>query len=915
MPNLLNASIGRFVGRERALEHLGAIVDGARLVTIVGPPGAGKTRVALRYFEGARATSSEDEFWCCDLTEACSIDEVCATVARALDLSLSSVGDARESIDRVGARLAGSARSMLLLDNCEQAIEPVAECVTHWIVQAPATRLLLTSRERLRTPYEHVFELPPMDLPAVGEDPTHAEAVQFFIERARAIRADWTPGGDEMRAVAEVVRSLDGLPLAIELVAARLPLMGVRQLAGDLQSSLRLDLASSARRGVHLRQRSLRHALQWSWLLLSEAEQSLLAQCAVFHGGWTTGAAVHVVELVEPSGDVHRAHTVDVLQGLRDKSLVYSTNTPDGSVRLAQLLSVRDFAREKLEAMGRAEDALGRHAAYFADLAVRLCARVPTRHGVEALEELTRERDNIAAAFEWAVSRRNSDEETWSLDIAFRAVAGLEPLYRTRGPLAPYLAMLDRALARLAGMPEPPPSAIRVLLSRANVHYERGTLEQARADADRALGLARGKGDRRSEGRAVFLLGQIDYYANYERALGYYRDGLAIHRETGDRSLEALALTNIAEIHLDCGDLASACAFKEEAIAVCRAEGNRRLEGRCLGRLGRILLSLGDLEGAERALEDALQRAREIDDRQYGGELIGAQGVLAHERGDIGGARIRFAEALSLIRKAGNPRLYLVAVDAGRCEHEAGVLQQAHTLYLEALEMLRRVADRRGTALCAAALAALATSEGRDRMACQLFTEARGAAAAEPDPAVRAVVEIYWGHMELSRCRAELAISRVPSARRAFDAARNCLKAAVPVAHLSVDVRLAARSLAHCIGETDQRVLFVGPRAEWFVPPGSSKKVDLRDRQPSRRLLHALASAATRAQTLSLQALVEAGWPGEKMSLRAAANRVYSAVATLRRRGLREVLQRSEHGYSLNRNLAVIVTARPTDAT
>ena len=318
-----------FFGRVRELEALhGWFAGGDRLVTLLGPAGTGKTRLALRFAE------LHPKARCCDLTDA----RDAAAVSDAVEAMVATLGD----------------ETLLVLDNCEH----VAHAVATVVPRIPAgTRILVTSRERLRVPGERCFEVPPLGLPQRGDDATASEALQLFLDRARLVRPDYALTAPDTEVLVEILERLDGLPLAIELAAARMRVLSPQALLRRL--SLRFDLLRSDARDATTRQRTLRGALDWSWDLLEPVEQSALAQCSVFRSGFTLEAAEAVLDL---SPHVGAPATLEVIESLCDKSLV-RTLPRAGDVRFGLYECIREYAAERLgDEIDRVRE---RHGAYF----------------------------------------------------------------------------------------------------------------------------------------------------------------------------------------------------------------------------------------------------------------------------------------------------------------------------------------------------------------------------------------------------------------------------------------------------------------------------------------------------------------------------------------------------------------------
>ena len=319
-----------FIGRSSELEALRDLLErGERLLTLVGPGGAGKSRLATQLALEAPSASLAD------LTDAADLEGLCAVVARALHVPLANGKPAEDGAEQLGRTLAQRPGLMLVLDNFEQLAAFAPDTVGRWRVAAPGVTFVVTTREVLKLPGERGWEVPPL-----------AEGFELFLERARAARPGWSPTGEERKAVEELSHQLDGMPLAIELAAARMAMLSPAQLVQGLPR--RFDLLAGARGDASARQATLRGAIDWSWELLQGHEQLALAQLSVFRGGFTIEAAEAVVSL---SSFPRAPWALDVVQALRDKSLV-RTWEAGGEQRFGFLESIREYAVEKLKALG-----------------------------------------------------------------------------------------------------------------------------------------------------------------------------------------------------------------------------------------------------------------------------------------------------------------------------------------------------------------------------------------------------------------------------------------------------------------------------------------------------------------------------------------------------------------------------------
>ncbi len=644
-----------FVGRRDALAELARRFErGARLVSVLGIGGTGKTRLAIRYgwtwlgdFPGG--------VWFCDLVPARDADGVVRAVAQALDLPLGA-DDPRA---RVGRAIAGRGPCLVILDNFEQVARHAAATLGAWLDRAPQACFLVTTREVLGLPGEEALALPPL----AADD---GEAL--FLRRAAAAHAGFEPGAGDRAAIGKLVALLDGLPLAIELAAARVRVMAPATLLARMDQRFRLLVAAGGR---HDRQATLRAAIDWSWDLLSEAERSALAQLSTFEGGFTLDAAEAVLDL--PDG-ADAPWAVDVVQSLVDKSLVRRA----GDTRFELLVSVQEYAAERLRAMPGAarDDLLVRHATYYAAL--------PGAAGEAAAWA---DIGNILVA-----CRRSTGAGSVE-----RAVAALESawlLLQTRGPFAPAIELGSA----LAASPAPADDALRVRteLVLGEALKAAGRVGEAAAQLEAGLRRARAVGAAAVEARLLIALGNLELNDGaVARATERHAAALAIARALGDPALQCGALSGLATDHQAAGNLRAARADLEQAIGVAREARHRRWEGGLLGNLGGLLWDIGELDGALQHIRQSLQIARECGDRVWEGNALCNLGALHQAQGRLDEADAELEAALQAARALGHARLEcIVRCNLGLVNLSLGRHERSRQHHEAALALARQLQDR-----------------------------------------------------------------------------------------------------------------------------------------------------------------------------------------------------------------------------
>jgi predicted ATPase len=708
-----------FVGRSGERAELGKRFETARLVTLVGVGGMGKTRLAVRYgWQSLR--SWPGGVWFCSLTEARDLNGIVAAVAGALGVPLDK-GDPVTQLEHV---IAARGRSLLILDNFEQVSALAGATVERWLDRAPEARFLVTSRERLNVRGEDVQILEPLG-PESG--------AELFVERARRQWPEFGLENAEADAVEEVVRLTEGMPLAIELAAARIRMMTVSQVAERMRERFRL--LGSAGTGRHA---SLRAVIDGSWDTLTEWEKAAFAQCAVFEGGFTLAAAEGVLDL---SAWPEAPWVVDVVQALIDKSLlrawvpeaVLGDGAPDA--RFGMYVTLHEYARQKLAdesaigggASGKtAERAVEeRHGVWYAQFGAAENLNIMRFRG-GASRRVHEDLENLMAASRRALER--GDAET-ALSTYHCAAAVLI----LRGPMGAALEM-GRQLTQsprvgrkgraevLFWIAQSEWFAGRMNEARANfeaaltIHREigdrageasdldclgsvyraQGRNEDAIASHEAALVVCRAMGERRQEGVALGNLGIVHRaLGHHEIARSFYEAGLAIHREVGNRSSEGVVLSNLGNLFRAEGRLEEARVQHEAALAVHRLVGNRRSEGHVLGSLGNVYTDLGRLDEARAHFRAALAIHREFGDRRFEGVVLGYLGTLHWQLGQWEEAAKYYQAALAIAREVGSRHFECgVLGELGNLERDQGRMESARQHYVSALAMAAELGDQ-----------------------------------------------------------------------------------------------------------------------------------------------------------------------------------------------------------------------------
>jgi predicted ATPase/DNA-binding CsgD family transcriptional regulator/transcriptional regulator with XRE-family HTH domain len=674
----LPAQLTSFVGRERELaavrEALGK--DAVRLLTLTGPGGVGKTRLAVE----AAASLTEDEadgVAFVALAPLADAEQVAVAVATALRVpGLASRRPDEALLDHLRGR-----SLVLVLDNCEHVLAGAVPLASALLAACAGVQVLATSRERLRLSGERVLAVPPLALPAPGaparpEQPMASEAVRLFADRAGAADASFSLTDDSAQAVAEVCRRLDGLPLAIELAAARTRLLSPRELLARLER--RLPLLAGGPRDAPDRQQTLRATIAWSHDLLAEAERAVFRRLAVFAGSCTLRAAE---EVCAGAAGGAGGEPVDVLGGLLallDKSLVGREEGPGGEARVGMLETVREYALERLEASGEAAAARRRHAACYLDVAERAAPALFGPEQAAWLDRLEREHDNLRAALAWSRAAAGGAE------TGLRLAAALWWFWSLRGHRHEGRAALEAAL-RAAG-PAPTPWRVDALTGLAKLTQQLGDFRRGGALGEEALAAARALGDGPRLAEALARQAFLRYRrGDPPRAAALSDESLAVARTGADPRRLWYALLVAGWLVMDRGDHGRAAALAAEHLSLARAGGN----------LMAVAMSL-----RQQAI-CALRRRDRAEDRR---------------------AVALLEESTNACEKAVDPG----GVAVNRCLLATVALRQhdlvrAERLLGESAAAQRRLGQAHDLATCLAALAAVAVRRGQAALAARLL--------------------------------------------------------------------------------------------------------------------------------------------------------------------------------------------------
>ncbi|MDE3230080.1 MAG: tetratricopeptide repeat protein, partial [Chloroflexota bacterium] len=636
-PNNLPRPLTSFVGREQDIATLVATLETTRLLTLAGVGGCGKTRLA-REVAAAAGPRFPDGVWWIDLAPLADAGLVPQALASACGVAEQQ---GQSLLASCIATLAPT-YALLILDNCEHLVETCAQIAQTLLSACPTLTLLTTSRETLNIDGETVYFTPTLAVPEESQRAIErigqADAVRLFIERARAASSSFTFDEGTARTVALICRRVEGIPLAIELAAARLRVLALEEIARRL--AVAIPLLAGGSRSAAPRHQTLRATLDWSYALLAPAEAALLQTLAVFAGGFTLDAA----ETVGVGDGSAPDETLDLLGRLVDKSLV-TAREDQGAKRYDLLEIIRQYAQEKLDASGAASGARERHYAYFLRLAEQAEPALESADQLIWLNRLEREHDNIRAALRGALARGDAEATA-------RMAAHLWRFWLARGYLSEGQSWLRQALHGLPGATHPRARALHGL-SILTLHHE--GYQVAVPLVAETLAIQRQLDDRRGLATAILNSGIVAHsHGDYARAVTFFEECLPLCWADGYQHGAALALSSMGLSVLHLGELARARALCEESVILGRAIGDSRSVAGSLTNLGMALLADGRVADAIARFDESLLIRRELGDRGGAAHTLLYLGRAALEQDDQTRASAYFQESFTLRDETGD---------------------------------------------------------------------------------------------------------------------------------------------------------------------------------------------------------------------------------------------------------------------
>ncbi len=731
----LPIQLASFVGREREMAEVKRLLiplsraegrgdsrrgEGGegRLLTLTGPGGCGKTRLALQV-AGDVVVEMKDGVWLVELASLLDPTFVAHTVASVLGVHEQP---GRALLDTLTDYLQ-SKELLLILDNCEHLLAACARLSGVLLRSCAHIRILATSRERLNVLGETVWPVPPLSLPASRHSRLdtllQSEAVRLFVERAAAVLPTFALTQQNAAAVAQICQRLDGIPLAIELAAARVRLLTPAQIASRLD-----DLFQLLTHGSQIaprRQQTLRATMDWSYALLSDAkrEQILFRRLSVFVGGWSLEVAERVTgeATSRPSPVTPHLSPEDVLELLSqliDKSLVVA-DMQGGEARYRMLEPVRQYAAEKLRESGESDQVQERHCRFFLQFAEETESKLKGPEQVQWLNRLEIEHDNLRAALSWASAAGKAE-------LGLRLVVALNSFWRLRDYLNEGRAWTEQALGRT---PTPEQTESRGPALNALMHLAtfQGDYTAARSLADEGLTLFLKLGDKQGIADTLQYLGNIAWHqSDYAVAQSFLEQGLALFRETGDKLGIADTLHYLGHVMLDQGRYQQADTLFRDSLSLFREVGPTESVATLVGDVGLLAYLQEDYPMARASLEESLALFQEAASQDGTAISLQRLGDLARYEGDDARAETLYHESLALFQRAGR-KAFIASVlhNLGYVAQHRSDYALATTHFRESLHLFQDIADRKGMAECLMGLAGVAGAQSDSERAARLF--------------------------------------------------------------------------------------------------------------------------------------------------------------------------------------------------
>ncbi len=678
-PNNLPVQLTSFIGREKEMKQLKDDLKLNRLVTLTSAGGSGKTRLALQ-----TAADVIDEFengvWFVDLAAVNDPALLIATLNEALGIKEESKRTTEETL----VDFLREKEILILLDNCEQLIHACSELAERLLSSCPKLKIIATSREALNCRGETTYRIPPLTIPdphsnSTPEQLAKFESIRLFIERALAVNPSFKVNDENASALAEVCSRLDGIPLAIELAAARTKILTVEKISEKLDDRFRL--LTGGKRTALPRQQTLRALIDWSYDLLTEEEKLFWSRLSVLSGGWTLEAAEDICS----DEMIHKDEILDLLSQLIEKSvIIYDESTE----RYRILESIKQYGIEKLS------DRNGmflRHLNYFLELSEKAEPELRSENAKFWLDMIEADHSNFIAAIDWSLNNMNTEKGA-------RAAAALGYYWSIIGNYSTGIRIVENILQSSESLTKTLEG--KVLFWIGSFKWSQGDYELAKKYSEESLAIRKEIGDNYEIAFSMNNLGNISYHqADYERAKKYYEESLAIRKEIVDKKGMAVSMNNLGNIAYIQGDYEQVKEYFEESFAIRKEIGDKIGMATTMNKLSNLSFLKGDYEQAKKYSEEGLTMSKEIGDKKAIAISMNNLGNLCDVQGDFEQAEKYCKESLAIKKEIGDKRGIAASMqNLGYISLHKGHYEQAEKYHKESLAIRNEIGDKRGAA-------------------------------------------------------------------------------------------------------------------------------------------------------------------------------------------------------------------------
>jgi predicted ATPase/serine/threonine protein kinase/Tfp pilus assembly protein PilF len=773
----------RFIGRDNEVARLHELLaEDHRLITVLGPGGMGKSRLAIHYASRFLSLFNGGA-WFVDLSDAQTLESVLAATSAALNVTITDESSDK-AIEHLGHAIAGRGATLMLFDNFEQVVEHAEECFTAWLSAAPNARFVITSQRRLNLRAETVFELDPLST---------SHGFDLFKACARKSRKGFKIKPDEVEIVEEIVRRLDGIPLAIELAAARSSVLPPHKLLKRLNH--RFALLQSRDQDFSDRQRTLGNAIEWSWGLLDPWEQDALAQCSVFRGGFFLESAESVVDL---SAYPDAPMVMDVITDLKDKSLLRSWELPKlpDEIRFGMYESIRDFATAKRLQTDPAAAVCARHAQHTLARGRELAEDIMGEDAEYAVNVLSVELENLVIIAQHCPDERGVE----ALLIAASVLTQKGPYERLRD-------VLDRCV-NMARFVEDRSLLTAALIERCDFNRHRGAYDACQQDASEGLALADAQGSIDHLAQFHSMLGVLKYsVGDFEASQADLERGLALAQQGGVPRTEIKVLFQLADRAMYAGELSAAQRYFLRHNTLAKRTGNVAYEARASNSLGWLMARLGRFEESEQFYKDSIEVATQSSNRKVEIQARMNLGTLFFQLGRIDEAAELYGPALERSKKLGSQSL------TGTILINLAILDLVQERFEQAedrLDSIEHAIDPRMITWTAALNGFLTGLRGLTDRAESHSKTAHEAGALSKEPMAVALADLCGAGIELFETKRAADAGDTAAAQKALDAVKARIERAhAPVLDPDVEVQ---RSAAEQEGDIRAVLSIVEPR-------------------------------------------------------------------------------------------------------